>query len=142
MRKPSRKVIKVYRSLAPRILPLFPHWLSSVVELKVHRFNFYSRQCNIRYSGAIALTRRRVLFIARLKSIILFLFVLFYPLYVFFMLHLFVFSLSLSHSLSFVSSRLRLLIYEIGVNYFLVFISNSNNHRLTFDKIFPLPILL
>lgn len=59
---------------------LFRHWLSSVVELKVHRFNFYSRQCNIRYSGAKALTRRRVPFIARLKSIIReFLFVL-YPL--------------------------------------------------------------
>lgn len=94
MRKPSRKVIKVYRTLAPRILPSFRHWLSSAMKPKVRRFNFYSRQCNIRYSGAIALTRRRVPLIARLKSIIReFLFVLF-PLYV---LH---FLLSLSFPLS------------------------------------------
>lgn len=112
MRKPSRKVIKVYRSLAPRILPPFRHWLSGVMGPKVRRFNFYSRQCNIRYSGAIALTRRRILFMARSKNIIReFLFVL-HRLYVFFMLHLLVsFSLSFSLPLS-----LRLLIYETGVN--------------------------
>lgn len=59
------------------LLPPFRHWLYDVVGPKVRRFNFYSRQCNIRYSGAIALARRRVPFIARLKSIIReFLFVL------------------------------------------------------------------
>lgn len=89
---------------------------------KVRRFNFYSRQYNIRYSGAIALTRRRVPFIARLKSIIReFLFVLF-PLYVFFMLHLLIPPSPLSLSL-----RLRLLIYGISIDRFSSFISNNNH---------------